>query len=191
MAKIFGIQLKNVKQFTGWEGYGVNASVYLDGKRIGTFNDRADGGPLDLDCDTKEAEEALLARMREYFKANPEVDSLELWQNRKKYKDGNYPYTSYEKKEDEELMVGVFFGKLQKMLDLEKLYKQYAKKYNGFAIVDFDFIHTGDCPIPRDSTYVVVDKEEAFTEVRNKVEAINKNYTMDVYRTLEDFEVVA
>ena len=47
MAKIFGIQLKNVKQFTGWEGYGVNASVYLDGKRIGTFNDRADGGPLD------------------------------------------------------------------------------------------------------------------------------------------------
>ena len=47
MAKIMNFQMKNIKRLTGREGYGYTASLYLDGKRIGTYADYADGGPED------------------------------------------------------------------------------------------------------------------------------------------------
>ena len=37
MAKIMNFQMKNIKRLTGREGYGYTASLYLDGKRIGTY----------------------------------------------------------------------------------------------------------------------------------------------------------
>lgn len=51
--------VKNVKSFTGREGYGYSCSLYKDGKRIGTVTDTADGGPADLYLNSRELEQEL------------------------------------------------------------------------------------------------------------------------------------
>ena len=40
------IELKNYKTFTGREGHGFSASLYLDGVKSGVVSDDASGGPL-------------------------------------------------------------------------------------------------------------------------------------------------
>ena len=44
MASIKGFQMKNVKNTIGHEGYGCIATMYLNGKKIGTYADYGDGG---------------------------------------------------------------------------------------------------------------------------------------------------
>ena len=71
MAKIMNFQMKNIKRLTGREGYGCTASLYLDGKRIGTYADYADGGPEDVEYISKEAEEAMMKTIIAYAKKVP------------------------------------------------------------------------------------------------------------------------
>ena len=59
--------VKNVKSFTGREGYGYSCSLYKDGKRIGTVTDTADGRPADLYLNSMELEHEL----REYVNSLP------------------------------------------------------------------------------------------------------------------------
>ena len=54
MASIYGVELKNVKTWLGQEGYGLQASVYIDKKKVGLVTDDAYGGPLRFDFDTTE-----------------------------------------------------------------------------------------------------------------------------------------
>lgn len=45
MAKIFGVEVKNVKVFSDHEGMGIRkCNVYIDGKNVGTFEDDYMGG---------------------------------------------------------------------------------------------------------------------------------------------------
>ena len=71
MAKIMNFQMKNIKTLTGRKGYGCTASLYLDGKRIGTYADYADGGPEDVEYISKEAEEAMMKTIIAYAKKVP------------------------------------------------------------------------------------------------------------------------
>ena len=48
--------VKNVKSFQGREGDGFKCSLYLDGKKIGTVIDTADGGMVDFYLDNGEKE---------------------------------------------------------------------------------------------------------------------------------------
>ena len=43
------IQIKHMKTCIGREGYGFNASLYVDGKKIAFIMDDANGGPEDGD----------------------------------------------------------------------------------------------------------------------------------------------
>ena len=55
MAKIKGIELKNIKTFSGME-YPVNyqGTVYIKGKKAGTWSQNGNGGPDNFYFNTKE-----------------------------------------------------------------------------------------------------------------------------------------
>lgn len=40
--------VKNIKTFTGREGYGYSCNLYLNNKKVAVVTDTADGGPLDI-----------------------------------------------------------------------------------------------------------------------------------------------
>ena len=54
-------ELKNIKTLNTHEGMAWTASVYMDGKRIGTAEDRGDGGSSWLYLDNRTEEDALVA----------------------------------------------------------------------------------------------------------------------------------
>ena len=49
--------LKSLKTFEGRRGYGFNATLYKDGKKIGTCMDAGDAGPIRYDLDEGEVKE--------------------------------------------------------------------------------------------------------------------------------------
>jgi hypothetical protein len=49
--------VKNVKSFRGREGYGFNASLYRDGKRVALVMDAADGGCMSFEFEKTGADE--------------------------------------------------------------------------------------------------------------------------------------
>lgn len=71
MASIMGFQMKNIKRTLGREGYGCVASLYLNGKRIGTYEDYGDGALGDINYISKEAEEAMMNVIVAYAKEHP------------------------------------------------------------------------------------------------------------------------
>lgn len=64
-------EVKNVKSFIGREGYGFNASLYRDGKKVAFVYDMADGGPTRYDWEDRK-EEAILDA---YAAAQPQHES--------------------------------------------------------------------------------------------------------------------
>lgn len=82
MASIKGFQLKNVKQTLGIEGYGCIASMYLHGKKIGTYADYGDGGCEDVDYVSKEAEAEMMKVIIEYAKEHPNKYIVDLYHER-------------------------------------------------------------------------------------------------------------
>lgn len=70
MATIKGISLKSVKQFTGREGYGFSANVYLGSKKIGTAHDDASGGPMQIDISSDYTEQ-FGDIVKTYYDENP------------------------------------------------------------------------------------------------------------------------
>ena len=72
MTEIYGITLKGCKEFQGREGDGVQGNIYMDGKKVGWYNDRADGGEVEIDYDSKEIETEILARVDRFFERYPQ-----------------------------------------------------------------------------------------------------------------------
>ena len=84
MAKIMGFQLKNIKKTRGIEGYGCIATMYLDGKKIGTYADYADGAMGNAEYDSKEAEEKMTKVIISYAKKHPSEYVVKLYDQRPK-----------------------------------------------------------------------------------------------------------
>ena len=82
MASIKGFQLKNVKQTLGREGYGCIASMYLNGKKIGTYEDYGDGACEDVTYVSKEAEAEMMKVIIEYAKVHPNKYIVDLYHSR-------------------------------------------------------------------------------------------------------------
>ena len=82
MASIKGFQLKNVKQTLGREGYGCIATMYLHGKKIGTYADYGDGACEDVTYISKEAEEEMTKVIIECAKENPCQFIVDLYHKR-------------------------------------------------------------------------------------------------------------
>lgn len=82
MASIKGFQLKSVKQPLGREGYGCIATMYLNGKKIGTYEDYGDGACENVTYVSKEAEEEMMKIIIEYAKEHPNQFIIDLYHER-------------------------------------------------------------------------------------------------------------
>ena len=138
MASIKGFQLKNVKQTLGREGYGCTATMYLHGKKIGTYADYGDGGCEHVDYISKEAEVEMMKIIIEYAKEHPNKFIVDLYHDRpqqfkeecerfKKY----HPYIPDEDITIETMasnsIVYIVEGVLS-LLDIEKQFKKCIKQ---------------------------------------------------------------
>lgn len=65
------IQIKHMKIFIGREGYGFNASLYVDGKKVAFIMDDANGGPFHYDVFDK----VVFAELESYVKTLPPIVS--------------------------------------------------------------------------------------------------------------------
>lgn len=138
MASIKGFQLKNVKQTKGIEGYGCTASMYLNGKKIGTYADYGDGGMEDVTFVSKEAEENMIKTIIEFAKTYSNEFIIALYKERpeqfadvcRRFKKA-YPYIP-----DEDITIQTMasnsivwiVNEFLKLYEVEKVYKRYVKK---------------------------------------------------------------
>lgn len=146
MASIKGFQLKNVKQPIGREGYGCTATMYLHGKKIGTYEDYGDGACEDVTYVSKDAEAEMMKVIIEYAKEHPNKFIIDLYHRRpQQYKEEcesfkkQYPYIP-----DEDITIEtmasnsiayIVEGVLELMED-EKQFKKYQKK--GYGAISLD-----------------------------------------------------
>ena len=49
MASIYGFEIKGLKTFVGREGLGSQGNIYCNGKKVGWYNNSADGGASDIE----------------------------------------------------------------------------------------------------------------------------------------------
>ena len=82
MASIKGFQLKNVRQTLGREGYGCIATMYLNGKKIGTYEDYGDGACEDVTYISPEAEKEMMKVIIEFAKEYDNVFVINLYKER-------------------------------------------------------------------------------------------------------------
>lgn len=138
MASIMGFQMKNIKRTLGREGYGCVASVYLNGKKIGTYEDYGDGALGDINYISKEAEEAMMNVIVAYAKEHPNNYIVNLYKERpeqfkeecKRFKK-RHPYISDEDITLETMASNSIMYIAEDFLNLwnlEKSFKKYQKK---------------------------------------------------------------
>ena len=60
--KYYGFELKSFKSWDGRDGVGYQGSVWLNGRRLGTFHNDGDGGCTFFDFDTKPYDAAIDSR---------------------------------------------------------------------------------------------------------------------------------
>lgn len=145
MASIKGFQLKNVKRMLGREGYGCIATMYLNGKKIGTYEDYGDGACEDVTYISPEAEKEMMKVIIEFAKEYDNEFIINLYKERpqqfkeecerfKKY----HPYIP-----DEDITIKTMASnsivyiveELLYLLDIEKRFKKYIKQgYRAMAL---------------------------------------------------------
>ena len=183
MAKIYGIELKNIKTGEGMEGMSLIGSLYLDGKRVGKYKDYGDGAYGTYEGDR---EKEVNERIAQYFRENPQEDFMKLYAMDvtpedyvKMKKDGTMPYT-------QEPSLDIFIDDLFNLSNTEKGWKKAQKQgYPCFVTVRFVSLPNTPCPIDYDYSC----KDDAETIERIKAEADKKCLAniVTVYRTEEDF----
>lgn len=146
MASIKGFQLKNVKQPIGMEGYGCIATMYLNGKKIGTYEDYGNGALGDARYVSKDAEAEMMKVIIEYAKEHPNKFIIDLYNKRpQQYKEEcesfkkQYPFIP-----DEDITIQTMasnsidyiLSAVLDLMDIEKKFKQFQKK--GYKAISLE-----------------------------------------------------
>lgn len=145
MASIKGFQMKNVKRTLGREGYGCLATLYLNGKKIGTYSDYGDGALEDVEYVSDDAEKQMMKLVIAYAKEHPNEYIVNLYKERpQQYKEECERFKKYHPYiEDEDITIETMSSNsivfivedFLKLLDMEKEYKKYQKKgYRAISI---------------------------------------------------------
>ena len=130
----------------GREGYGCIATMYLNGKKIGTYADYGDGGCEDVDYVSKDAEADMMRVIIDYAKEHHNEFIINLYHERpqqfkeecerfKKY----HPYIPDEDITIETMASNSIVYIVSDLLDLietEKHFKKYLKK--GYRAISLD-----------------------------------------------------
>ena len=187
MAKMKGIQLKSIKNTTGMEGYGFTASLYLDGKKIGTVADYADGGDFNYSFTSQEAEKAFEDRIKSWYEVHPMEDSLECYtmspeEYMKKREEGTLPVLNYEDAYNPD---DIFIDELLKLTDAEKAFKKGVKQgYHGYVVYEHPDFKGIPCPIDKASFMPSLKSAEMQLEEEKEKYAAT---IMHAYFSEEDF----
>lgn len=178
MASIKGFQLKNVKQLLGREGYGCIATMYLHGKKIGTYEDYGDGACEDVTYVSKEAEEEMVKVIIDYAKGYDNEFIINLYHERpQQYQEEceifkqRHPYIP-----DEDITMQTMASNsivyivedLLELMKLEKHFKKYQKQ--GYRAISLDGTKLSAYPT-------------SWTDERIKASAKGKT----LYMSLDDF----
>ena len=146
MASIKGFQLKNVKQPIGREGYGCIATMYLNGKKIGTYEDYGDGACEDVKYVSREAEAEMMKVIIEHAKTYPNQFIIDLYRERpKQYEEEcenfkkHHPYIP-----DEDITIQTMASNsivyivedVLELMEHEKWFKKYQKQ--GYKAICLD-----------------------------------------------------
>lgn len=138
MASIKGFQMKSVKTPMGREGYGCLGTMYLNGKKIGTYADYGDGAMEDVVYVSKEAEQEMMKVIIAYAKEHPNEFTVQLYKERpQQFKEEcerfkqRYPYIS-----DNDITIETMASNsivfivsdFIELLEMEKQYKRYVKQ---------------------------------------------------------------
>lgn len=180
MASIKGFQLKNVKNTLGREGYGCLATMYLNGKKIGTYADYGDGACEDVTYVSKEAEEAMMKVVIDFAKGYDNEFVINLYHERpQQFKEKceffkqRYPFIP-----DEDITIQTMASdsivyiveELLYLIDLEKTFKSYLKKgYKAIGVTKQNM-----------SAYPASWSDE-------KIRKFAKENGEELYMSLEDF----
>lgn len=145
MAQIKNFQMKNIKWNLGREGYGCTGSLYLDGKRIGTYTDYGDGGPEMVDYISPQMEEKMMKFIIAYAKEHPSKFIMNLYKDcPEQFKEEceifkqYHPYIPTEDITLETMSANSIVYVVEDFLKLyqkEKEFKKYQKK--GYRAVSF------------------------------------------------------
>lgn len=143
MASLKDFALKNIKEFVGEDGYGLTASMYLHGKRIGSYADHADGSPEIVSYVSDEAEKEMRKLIVSYAKDHPDSYIVDMYlEDQKRYEEDykkfkrNYPYIPDEDITIESMSSNSIVYIVEDFLKLresERLYKLYVKK--GYRVI--------------------------------------------------------
>lgn len=146
MASIKGFQLKNVKNTMGREGYGCIATMYLNGKKIGTYADYGDGACEDVDYVSKDAEADMMRVIIDYAKEHRNEFIINLYHERpQQFKEECERFKKYhpyilDKDITIETMASnsivYIVSDLLKLIEMEKHFKKYLKK--GYRAISLD-----------------------------------------------------
>ena len=185
MASIKGFQMKNIKNTLGREGHGCIASLYLNGKKIGTYADYGDGAMEDVAYVSKEAEKEMMKVIIAYAKEHPNPlieDMYAKFPDRfkdeckrfKKY----YPYIP-EKDITIRTMasnsIAYIVSDFLELYEAEKTFKRKQKQGYGALSVEKD---------DKTGQSYLTSYPASWTEERIRAEAGDD----DLYLSLEDFE---
>ena len=146
MASIKGFQLKNIKNILGREGYGCTATMYLNGKKIGTYADYGDGACEEVNYVSNEAEMEMMKVIIEYAKTYNNEFTINLYKERPhQYEEEcknfrkQYPYIPESDINIQTMASNSIVYIVEDFLnlhDLEKIFKQYTKK--GYKCISID-----------------------------------------------------
>lgn len=67
MAKLYGIEVKNIRSHIGRDGYATYCNIYMDGKMVGFYDDAGDGGEAAIEFEKKEDGQEFYRRRVNYF----------------------------------------------------------------------------------------------------------------------------
>ena len=187
MASIKGFQLKNVKHPVGIEGHGCTGTMYLNGKKIGTYADYGDGASSSVSYDSEEFRKEMIQTMVAFAKEHPSHMIVAWFRNNpekyKKEKDAfmkQYPYFSERDVTMEVLSAckeDFIVEEYLHLAECEKYFKYWQKK--GYpAISVSDAASTGEMSI------TAYPEDWADEKI---LEAMKDDGHKTLYKSLDDF----
>lgn len=138
MAKIKGVKVVEKETWTGRDGYGLLADVFVDNKKVGTYRDDGDGSMPYLDTDAS-ATKIIKERAEKYFdEFPPDLTGANITNKEDPKKKYHFMF-------DE----NAFIEEILALNENEKLAKkEYKKGYNVIVFTKYPIFAKGPHPRP-------------------------------------------
>ena len=187
MAKIYGIELKNIKNFVGHEGLAFQANVYLNGKKVGTFTDDGWGGNGWLEAD-KDNRKKITDVIDKYYKDNPKIDILKVFQMTPDEFRRNRDKGTLPKETETFEPIYTFMWELHELKTTESEWKKGVKKgYKAIVVVKYE--HVKNTPTPLDSVWYSNGSQESINSIQKSADEKSVANYIVVYSSSDDFNV--